>query len=285
MSYNLTDKKRTSNLRRCLVWMAWGEKHIRLAEQSRSSAAKLLPYPSILITDVTNSVLGVDVGFDHIVKADFASDDGSNQRKSEMWRWLPEQYDSFLFLDTDTHVLGDVTFGFEQAEEYHFAMVPAAHYCMDHFWGFDEVMARELMPRCGQLQYNSGVIFFVRTDVTASVFQRWNELTRCYPQPFDQSFLSLAFEQLGIRPYVLSPNYNYRGMGVPIIGEVRIWHTPHPPPTNVNAHPDWWPMRYFVNGRLHHPGRLKHTLRRAARRLTQAVGLPHSVVRRLTSAH
>ena len=76
-----------------------------------------------------------------------------------------------------------------------------------------------------------------------------------------------------MRPHALSPNYNYRGMGVPIIGNVRIWHTPHEPPADINDHPDWWPMRYFVGGKLRYPGSWKQRLKRFGIYLIKRLGL------------
>ncbi len=106
----------------------------------------------------------------------------------------------------------------------------------------------------GQMQYNSGVIFFSFRDEVVRVFKKWNELAEKYKLRWDQPLLTLAMELLDFRPYVLSLNYNYRGMGVPIIGNVRIWHTPHEPPAELNDQPGWWPMRYFVNGKFYRPG-------------------------------
>ena len=256
--------------KRAIVWLAWGERYISEAIRSRDTV-KDLGYPTVLVTDRTSLAADVNVdGFDRVIAAPFERSASGNQRKSELWGLIPKEYDSFLFLDTDTRVLGDISLGFEKAERFGIAMVPAAHYCLDYFWGFDDVMRKEGIAPRGQLQYNSGVIFWSRTPDVEAVFNAWNALTMSHGGRWDQCFLSLAMEKLNFRPYALSPNYNYRGMGVPIIGDIRIWHTPHEPPANINSHPEWWPMRYFVDGKLHHPHLVLRTIKVYAMRLAVA---------------
>ena len=258
---------------RAVVWLAWGRKFIDEAVESEATISSL-GYPTYLITDAESCAYAREKAvFSEVIEADFTSAGSGNQRKSEMWRWLPERHESFLFLDTDTRVLADVSLGFEKAKQYGIAMVPAAHYCLDQFWGFDEVMRKEGVRPRGQLQYNSGVIFFERSPEVKAVFKEWSRLTKEHGGRWDQSFLTLAMEKLNFRPYALSPNYNYRGMGVPIIGEVRIWHTPHEPPDNLNDEPGWWPMRYFVNGRFHRPGFKHNRLKAWTRRMLRRFGL------------
>jgi len=174
---------------RAVIWMAWGTKYIKEAALSRESIASTR-YPAVLITDEASAGFAEDTGaFDHVIRAEFERAEGTNQRKSELGNWLPDDYDSFLFLDTDTRVLGDISLGFEKAEQHGIAMVPAAHYSLDHFWGFDSVMiAKGVEPR-ELLQYNSGVIFFTRTPEVKKVFTKWYALISKYGWNNDQSFL------------------------------------------------------------------------------------------------
>jgi len=50
----------------------------------------------------------------------------------------------------------------------------------------------------GQLQYNTGVIFFKNTPVVKSIFMRWMELALKYQQAFknDQPFLRWQWRNL-----------------------------------------------------------------------------------------
>jgi hypothetical protein len=58
----------------------------------------------------------------------------------------------------------------------------------------------------------------------------------------------MAFERMGFLPYVLSPAYNYRSLGEYAVGNIRIWHSHHPPPADVNDFEVAWPPRRFVDG-------------------------------------
>lgn len=275
----MADSPSSSSFNRAIVWMAWGEEYVDEAMASLHTA-KPMGHPTILITDeATRAAADQTEAFDHVITAQFDQGHRGLLAKSEMWNWLPDAYDSFLFLDTDTHVLKDIEYGFERAEQYGMAIVPAAHYCLDHFWEFGQVMDEEGVEKKGQLQYNTGVIFFTRTSAVQQVFERWKNLAVEYAHIHhnDQPYLTLAMDQLDFRPYPLSPNYNYRGMGVPIIGEVRIWHTPHEPPDDLNDQPGWWPMRYFVNGRFHRPGYRKHQVQQVVKRRIDRAGLTETV--------
>ena len=75
---------------------------------------------------------------------------------------MPEGYDTFLFLDCDVHILGDIGLGFEKAERHGLAIVPAPNYNLGEFFGFKHLMAEAGVSAAGQTMYNSGVIFFQR---------------------------------------------------------------------------------------------------------------------------
>ena len=255
--------------KRAVIWAAWGEKYVCQAIKSWNTL-RFQNYTTILVTDneTFNCVKQCDT-FDMVIKANFQL--LGNCRKSEVWKFIPGGFDSYLLLDVDTRVLADISFGFEMAEKWGLAMVPAAHYCLDYFWGFDKIMMSEGFVPKGQMQYNSGVIFFSLKEEVLRVFKKWNELAEKYKLRWDQPLLTLAMELLDFRPYVLSFNYNYRGMGVPIIGNVRIWHTPHEPPAELNDQPGWWPMRYFVNGKFYRPGYRKWMFKQYLKRIIQAL--------------
>ena len=228
-----------TNTRRAIVFLAWGPDFIaEVGDCIRGSS--LPPYPRILITD-TSSVVDLD-GID-VIRADFRLE--GLARKAEMIDFLPAEYDSFLFLDSDTRVLQDLSLGFEKAEAHGIAASPAPHYCLDHFWGFGDVIDREGMERLGRMQYNTGVLFFSMTDVVAEVFERWRDLSVRYSAEShsDQPYFTLAMEQLGFNPYTLSPSYNLRGFGELISGPVRVWHSHEPLPPDLNAGANAWPPR------------------------------------------
>jgi hypothetical protein len=96
------------------------------------------------------------------------------------------------------------------------------------------------------------VIFFTphRPDVRA-VLELTLALARKYPDaPWgDQTYLTLAMEQLGFNPYTLSPSFNYRGFGELISGSIRIWHSFAPVPPNAASLEKGYLHRYD-NGKL-----------------------------------
>jgi lipopolysaccharide biosynthesis glycosyltransferase len=169
-----------------------------------------------------------------------------------MFEFIPEGYDSFVYLDTDTWVLGDLSFAFEKAEQHGIAVAPAPHYNLSEFFGFGRVLEEVGQRRADQMQYNTGVIFFRPTERVRDVFMRWHDLCDKAGATFedsDQPFFTLAMEQLGFLPYVLSPAYNYRGLqGEQLVGGVRVWHSSVEPPADINDFTGAWPPRYYMRG-------------------------------------
>ncbi len=241
---------------RAIVFMAWGKNHVKQVF-SCIRKSKLPGCAIILITDCSTDVPERVPGLE-IIRADFHHD--GFLRKSELGVFIPKGYDSYLFLDSDTIVLEDISFGFDMAEKHGIAMATATHYSLDHFWGAGKVMRQEKMNASGQLQYNSGVMFFTLSDKVNSVFNQWRELAEWYRNEMfddDQSLLSIAMEKLGFNPYTLSRNYNYRYLekripGDLISGVVRIWHSHGKVPQDINVFDSPWPPRSVVKGKMKH---------------------------------
>jgi hypothetical protein len=173
--------------------------------------------------------------------------------KSTMFELTPEGYDSFVYLDADTWVLGDLGFAFEKAEQHGIAVAPAPNYNLAEVFGFASVFAEVGQLRADQMQYNTGVIFFRPAEKVREVFARWHYLCEHRGAGFkdnDQPFFTLAMEQLGYLPYVLSPAYNFRGnQGDLLAGGVRIWHNMAEPPADINNFVSAWPPRRYRQGR------------------------------------
>jgi hypothetical protein len=231
-----------------IIWVCWGEDY---ALQARDSALTTmgLGIDRVLITDAeTARRIEPDGVFTSVVPVEFVY--GNNLDKSRLLDLIPDRYDTFLFLDTDTKLIGDVSLGFEKARQHGIAIAPAPHYNLSGFFGFDRNMAQHGVTPADQMQYNSGVIFFHLTEAVRRVLARWRDLCRSAESGRinDQPFLSLAFEQLGFLPYVLSPLYNYRALGELAVGTIRIWHSHYPPPPDINDYETVWPPRRFLEG-------------------------------------
>ena len=141
---------------------------------------------------------------------------------------LPPDWETVLFLDTDTQVLMDVSLGFDKAERHGVAMAPAPHYSLGDFRTFSDFMLRRGVEPRGQMIYNSGVLFMsLGFPGVRPVLQDALALARLEPQMRwgDQAHLSLAMEMAGFNPYTLSPSFNHRGFGELVSGDVRIWHS------------------------------------------------------------
>jgi hypothetical protein len=238
--------------RRALVYFFWGDVHTREASASaRTSMANTL-LPSVAITSAsTASSLPDDMPFSQVVTTVLRHD--GLLAKADLYRHLPEEFDSFLFLDSDATVIDDVSYGFEKAETFGIAAAMAPHYSLDYFWGFDRVLTSAGVRCASQMQYNTGALFFSRRPDVAEVFDLWRrlalELGPRLHYHSDQPFLTLAMELLHFNAFTLSPAYNYRALGELASGLIRIWHSHAPVPRDVNSFSEPWPPRRFHGDR------------------------------------
>src|SRR6267142_5661954 len=239
-------------MKRALVWLCWGERFLREAIESARSAAAIQA-DRVLITDAAGVAYAKDsAAFATIISMQLAH--GNNLEKSRLIDLIPEGYETFLFLDSDARIVGDVTLGFDKAERHGIAMAPAPNYNLGEFFNFGRFMSQLGVEPADQIMYNAGVIFFHLTPAVRQVLERWRDLcatvgaTQDFPR--DQPFLTLAMEQLGFTPYVLSPLYNYRSLGEYAVGNIRLWHSHFPQPPGLNVFDNAWPARRFRDGAL-----------------------------------
>ena len=231
-------------LNRTAVWFCWGEKHVREACRS----AQTIDIEKILICpkpDFEAIPEAADAFDNHVVADDLRN---TLLDKSRMLDYLPADDRVYVFLDTDTRVLRSLDFAFEKAEQHGIAVATAPHYNLSEFWGFGRVLDTIGVGRADQNQYNTGVIFFRNAPVTQRVFDRWRQLCQDFGYLYenDQPYFSLALEQEGILPYVLSSLYNFRGgFFEKQVGKVRIWHDTSPVPEDVNLGRPAWPPRFY----------------------------------------
>lgn len=230
-----------------VVFVAWGEKYVKEVEMCVQLSKDIWDHDIFLVTDentrVNNDLIKV-------IRASFKTE--GLLRKTELIGFLPEDHELFLFLDSDTRVIEDIGLGFAKADKFGIALSPAPNYSLDHFAGFDKILRKEGADCKGQLQYNTGVIFFKKSARVWSVFRRWRKLASKYKNEFknDQPFFTLALDQLDFNPYTLSISYNYRAMGDAISGLVRIWHSHEMMPEAINVLEQAWPARRAIGGRM-----------------------------------
>src|SRR3984957_5203479 len=237
-------------MKRAIVWFCWGERFIDEAIDSARSAVAI-EADRVLITDAEGAKYTKNnPAFTSIVQTRLIHAD--NLEKSRLIDLLPDGYDTYLYLDTDTKIIGDVSLGFAKAQQHGIAMAPAPNYNLAEFFNFARIMRELGIEPADQIMYNSGVIFFHLTAAVRRVLERWRDLCATVGAKSDfardQPFLNLALEQCGVTPYVLSPLYNYRGLGEYAVGNIRIWHSHFAPPPDLNGFENAWPARRFIDG-------------------------------------
>lgn len=152
-------------------------------------------------------------------------DNSSHLNKTAMLDYSP--FDTTLYLDTDTTVLGNLDFGFDRAEK--FGLACCINECP---W------ARRFAEHTGDMvEYNSGVLFF--TKKAKPVFDMWKECSKTVDssirfylgdkvvmQPVaDQGSFAAAMEKSNFNPSVLPFNWNFRPMWHKTFwGPIKIWH-------------------------------------------------------------
>lgn len=243
-----------------IIFLAWDDRFIN---EVRTCISRSYPfigdYDLILITDEYTATDQFKPQITKVIRANFEL--SGLLRKTEILRFLPNTYESFLFLDSDTVVIGDVSLGFNKAGIHGIAACPAPHYSLDAFWGFDRVMRKEGVLPLGQLQYNTGVIFFKNSPEVKEVFTKWGSLAlENLDFTNDQPFFTLAMDLLGFNPYTLSISYNYRAFGEAISGDVRIWHSHGKMPVKINEYSSSWPPRRAWPERLEFASTEKYSL-------------------------
>ncbi len=237
-------------MRRAIIYVAWGEKFVREAQTSAVTAGHV-GADRVLITDpASHRSLPFSGGFERVITYEFQL--SGYARKTEMLDLLPDEYGSFLFLDTDTRVLMGIDQAFERAERHGMAAAQAPHYSLEHFGRFSEHLQQIGFRSEGLLHYNSGVLFFTRDLRAWSVMKTWQDFCRQASVSeleawTDQPYLTLAMEQAGFNPYTLSTAYNYRNFGELVSGYIRIWHSWYAPLPDVNEFAASWPPRRFFN--------------------------------------
>lgn len=191
-------------INRGILYIIWGNRpwDRKLLELSKKSAEKYCPNIPIHVVEVNGSR-----GLLH---------------KSDMLDLSP--FHNTLYLDNDTIILDDLSFGFDMSEKHGIAC------CHDRACELERWHIYKNIS-----EYNTGVIFFDKTHPSVDgVFNRWQircDFNRCsYPALVsgnDQPLFGVACYEKGFNPYVLPETWNYRRYRDTdsIFGNIKIWHT------------------------------------------------------------
>lgn len=213
-------------MQRGALFVVWGTVHEALLERALASVKKHHPELPIHVHRAEPNSSDVHFGRHHPTNLAI---------KASMCDVSP--FDTTLFLDVDTVVLGRLDYPFEKAEQFGIA----ARIC-EHPW------ARRYHKsiKGGVREFNTGVLFFSKT--ATPLFDRWKELTSLDSSSFfrqddgnvitmvanDQCGFAAAVEELGINPFVLPTNYNFRPQwDRSWFGPILVWHDYQNPPDNL----------------------------------------------------
>lgn len=188
---------------------------VAFGDPARKCAARLIKtakkhMPEIPICLCASSKIG---GEDILIKQP-DSDIGGRRAKLKAYELSPAEWESVLYLDADTEVVGNIRFYFELLEDgWEFVICKDPH-LMDTMHAFRRHNNTEEMDETqGQimtlhtLQYNGGVWAFGRSDRIARFFMRWQMEWEKHAQR-DQGALIRAMYTEPLRTYVLGNEWN-----------------------------------------------------------------------------
>ena len=163
---------------------------------------------------------------------------------------VPDGHSVLLFLDSDTVVLDNIDFGFEQAAKHGLAISVASNYSLVDYYGTSAVMLKEGVSVAGQSLYNSGVIFYRTSHDVLALLKAWHAVAirNLGALLTDQEALTIAMLASEFNPYVLSKSFNVRGLLEVLSGTAFIWHAKAPVPEGINSLAAGTSRRILVQG-------------------------------------
>lgn len=194
-----------------VLYIVWGEQGRALMKRSQASLRRHhpdLPVHVAMLPDGLDPMQGL-------------------LQKARMLELSP--FATTLFLDADTVVLGNLDFGFAQADRFGLACSICECPWARRYGGLEGDL----------VEYNTGVIFFSRK--AAPVFEAWQALAPTLDSSSlhvppgqkvvgrmphnDQAAFAKAVDQTGFLPAVLPLNWNYRPRWQhSFFGPLKIWH-------------------------------------------------------------
>lgn len=149
-------------------------------------------------------------------------------------------FDQTVYLDADTIVLDDLSYGFAKAEQFGLA----CSICECPY-------ARRYGLSGDLVEYNTGVLFFTRR--AAPILNEWPRYAAEYDgvipfqldgrpvrtSPNDQAGFAKAVEESGVAPFVLPQNWNFRPQWQrSFFGPIKVWHDYQDVPPAIRAFND-----------------------------------------------
>lgn len=211
-----------------VVYAAFGKPYVREANHSWKSVRQQMPHVhSTLYTDEPDEA----EAFDNVMNVSTVH----HNRLDKIQNISQAPYDRVLFLDSDTHLCGDVSDVFELLDRFDIAMAHAPrriHYRYPSLEGVPDSFS----------EFNSGVMAFRNTPAVQEMFTLW---ARYYGEALetdwlkalkarrgkitlqDQHFLRRALYETNLHIATLPYEYNCRMVPGIVNGEVKVLHGRH----------------------------------------------------------
>lgn len=200
------NKKAAGN--RGIYCVAFGDPARRCAKQMMVSAKKWMPEIPIALCGDRK------IGPEDLFLKQPDSDVGGRRAKLKAYELAPKNWQSILYLDVDTKIVGDIRFYFQLIEDgWEFVICKDPH-LMDTMHSFQRrnnlVELREIEEEIytlHTLQFNGGVWAFGRNKRVAAFFKRWQKEWEVHAGR-DQGALIRAMYRDPLRIYVLGNEWN-----------------------------------------------------------------------------
>jgi hypothetical protein len=221
-------------MKTAVVWIAGGESYCQDAVESRDSVRRWNPnLPCFLATDVRNNI---PEGYDDVIELSPRRYPNrwyldSTRYANEAFSILYDDYDSLLFLDTDTLVDDNLDDMLRLSERFDIAV---SHGVNRHTTG-KVCNIPNSFP-----EHEIGVMLVQTNEHVRNLFKDWLELYESHPEVYgnnDQGPLrdAIWMNKL-INMYVLPEEYHARwGFGVTVVSRVKILHSRSPGYPNSQA--------------------------------------------------
>ena len=193
---------------RGIYCVAFGDPARTVCLRMMKSAKKFMPdIPIALCSDRK-------IGPEDVLIVEPDSDIGGRRAKLKAYELAPAEWQSVLYLDADTVVVGDIRFYFQLIEDgWEFVICKDPH-LMDTMHSFrrkgnqsELADTEKQISTLHTLQYNGGVWAFARNDCVRRFFQRWQAEWERYAGR-DQGALIRAMYTEPLKIYLLGNEWN-----------------------------------------------------------------------------
>jgi len=205
------------------VYAAIGERYVQEALQAAAKCRSVMPgCRTLLYTDAAVQ----DPAIDRVLPAAYAGEDPFLMKIRGM-RAVEEE--RFVFLDTDTWVIADISDLDRLLDDFDLAAAHAPVRLQSNLWPETRAFLAGV-PECFP-EYNTGVIAMRRSPALDAMLERWEEIyaeqTRTHPPPRtqDQASFRRALYESRLRLATLPTEYNCRfPYPASICGPVKVLH-------------------------------------------------------------